>query len=257
MSLNRIEFQLPPPEFLSIQDRWVAVNKPGGVLTQAPPGIDSIELRVIQWRQRERDAAGEIPPTAFSSPPYLGVPHRLDRPVSGALLLGLTRNQTRRWADLFQRREVEKFYWAVVEGVVPENSGRWSDFMRKIPDQAKSEIVSADHPEAQLAILNFHVLGRSDRFSWLRIGLETGRTHQIRLQSAARGWPIVGDGLYGGQHSFGPATVDLRERWIALHARSLRFEDPAGGTPVFLVAPLFPCWDCWLKTFPEMQSRQF
>jgi 23S rRNA-/tRNA-specific pseudouridylate synthase len=175
------------------------------------------------------------------------------------MLLGLSRNMTRRLAELFQRREVSKYYWAVVEGVVPDDAGSWSDFMRKIPDEARSEIVPAEHPDAQVAILNYRVLGRAAGLSWLRIDLETGRTHQIRLQCASRGWPILGDELYGAVRAFGPQTADLRERWIGLHARRLSFREPGagGGKLVSVVAPLYECWRELTGVFPQMLERGF
>lgn len=240
-----------PESVLDRRENWVAINKPGGVLTQAPPGIDSIELRVFRWR--EEQAGGST-----ASGPYVGVPHRLDRPVSGVILLGLSRNMTRKLAELFQRREVTKHYWAVVEGEVAGEAGTWSDFMRKIPDEARSEVVPADHPEAQLAVLNYRVLGRSSGRTWLRIELETGRTHQIRLQCSSRGYPIWGDELYGARTPFGPQTADLRERWIGLHARRLSFREPGGqaGAMVTLVAPLFTPWEACAELFPQMLARE-
>lgn len=238
-------------DFLERRENWVAINKPGGVLTQAPPGIDSVELRVFRWRQQQAGAE----PTS----PYVGVPHRLDRPVSGVMLLGLTRNMTRRLSDLFQRREVSKYYWAVVEGEVPEDAGSWSDYMRKIPDEARSEVVTAEHPEAQIAILNYRVLGRADGLTWMRIDLETGRTHQIRLQAGSRGFPILGDALYGSTREFGPQTADLRERWIGLHARRLSFREPGGGGGQLIsaIAPLFACWQPLVDVFPRMLESDF
>lgn len=238
-------------DLLILRENWLAVNKPGGVLTQAPPGIDSVELRVFRWRQ---------PPAGGgdNAGPYVGIPHRLDRPVSGVLLVGLSRNMTRKLAELFQRREVSKHYWAVVEGEVAEEAGSWSDFMRKIPDEARSEIVPAEHPDAQLAVLNYRVLGRGPGMTWLRIELETGRTHQIRLQCSARGFPIIGDDLYGSRTLFGPQTPDLRERWIGLHARRLSFREPGGqaGQMMNLVAPLYAPWKAVTETFPMMLEQE-
>ncbi|MFN6111926.1 MAG: RluA family pseudouridine synthase [Planctomycetota bacterium] len=249
MSLSPLpgDSSLRSEDLLCRRENWIAVNKPGGVLTQAPPGIDSVELRVYRWRQEQLTGGN-------SESNYVGVPHRLDRPVSGVMLLGLSRNMTRRLAELFQRREVTKRYWAVVEGEVAEDAGTWSDFMRKIPDEARSEIVSGDHPEAQLAVLNYRVLGRSPGRTWLRIELETGRTHQIRLQCSARGYPIVGDELYGARTVFGPQTTDLRERWIGLHARRLSFREPGGqaGNLINLVAPLYIPWEPLIGNFPQM-----
>ena len=114
--------------------------------------------------------------------------------------------------------------------------------MRKMPDEAKSEIVDSSHPEAKEAILHFRVKGQLDNKSWLEIELHTGRTHQIRLQCATRGLPIIGDALYGSESDFGPKTNDHRKRWIALHSRRLEFEHPIEHVPVSQVAPLPVCW---------------
>ena len=121
---------------------------------------------------------------------------------------------------------VRKVYWTLVEGHVADEQGVWRDFVRKVPDEPRAEIVDRQHPAARLAVLNFRVLQRFAAATWLEIELETGRTHQIRLQAAARGFPVVGDSQYGAKESFGPLTEDLRERWIALHARSLSFRHP-------------------------------
>jgi 23S rRNA pseudouridine1911/1915/1917 synthase len=141
-----------------------------------------------------------------------------------------------------QERTVTKKYWAVVEGDVPEDFGTWTDWVRKIPDEAKSEIVDRDHADAKSAILHFRILRRASRLSLIEIELETGRTHQIRLQLASRGLPIVGDELYGAQLPFGPETSDLRKRWIALHSRRLAFVHPISGEPIDQTAPIPDHW---------------
>ena len=120
----------------------LVVGKPGGVLTQGPPGIDSLELRVKQFLKQRDGKSGQV---------YLGVPHRLDRPVSGALILCKHVRAARRVAEQFQRREVAKTYYALVEGTVSPESETWSDFMRKIPEVAKAELIDSCHPEARQA----------------------------------------------------------------------------------------------------------
>ncbi|HMP79710.1 MAG TPA: RNA pseudouridine synthase [Pirellulaceae bacterium] len=232
-------------EFLHHDQAFGAVNKPGGVLTQAPPGIDSIECRA-------RTARATI---TGAQHPYIGVPHRLDRPASGVLLLGWSRSATKKLAEQFERRAVDKTYWCVVAGQVPGPAGQWSDWMRKIPDQAQSEIVPHDHPDAQWAALQYRVLGQSRGLSWLRIELETGRTHQIRLQCASRGFPILGDDLYGSAHPFGPQVTDTRARWIALHARRLSCQSPSNpGPPLVITAPLFHHWEAFYEAFADMRT---
>ena len=125
--------------------------------------------------------------------------------------------------------------------------------MRKIPDQAKSEIVDSKHPDAKRAILDFRVLETGDKRTLLEIELQTGRTHQIRLQCSTAGWPIMGDRLYGASERFGPETAADRQRWIALHARRLAFEHPISKTQVDQTAPLSEHW----RVFDEFKTILF
>ena len=105
-----------------------------------------------------------------------------------------------------------------------------------------AKLCGQDHPEARTASLRYRVLQQTVHVTWLEIQLETGRMHQIRIQAASRGHPVLGDELYGSTRSFGPETSDPRERWIALHARSLEFRHPMTRVPVSVTAPLSPYW---------------
>ena len=211
----------------------IVLNKPGGLLTQGPPGIDSLELRVKQFLKVRDEKPGKV---------YLGVPHRLDRPVSGVMVVVKNVRAAKRLSEQFRERTVKKIYWAVVEGVVQQDSGTWRDHMQKIDGQAKSQIVAADAEKAQEAILNFKVRARTDNRTWLQIKLETGRTHQIRLQASHHGHPIVGDELYNATTTFGPETHDIRKKWIGLHARQLGFTHPISKEEIEQVAPLSEYW---------------
>lgn len=208
-------------------------SKPGGLLTQAVPGVDSLEVRLKQFLKAREQKPGNI---------YLGVPHRLDRPVSGALVFARHVRATKRLCEQFEGRMVRKTYWAVVEGSVTDDQGTWIDHLRKIPDQPMAEIVPRTHPDARLAVLHYRVLQRGPDRTWLEIELETGRMHQIRLQAASRGHPIRGDFQYGSPACFGPPTADPRERWIALHARMLGFRHPMTRQSVVVTAPLPASW---------------
>ncbi len=218
------------------------VNKPGGLLTQAPPGVDSLELRIKQFLKDRDNLPGKV---------YLGVPHRLDRPASGIMLFAKDLRATKRLAWQFQNRTIEKKYWAVVEGAVEGESGTWVDWMRKLPDEAKSEIAVADVPDSKEAILSFKVAGRNSTQTWLEIQLHTGRTHQIRLQAAYHGHPIIGDELYGSTFPFGSQTNDVRSRWIALHAREISFEHPMTLEVIRLSTDLWSPWTQLKFDFPE------
>ena len=195
-----------PVEIIYEEGPVLAVNKPSGLLTQAAPGIDNMELRVKLLFKYRDHKTGNI---------YLGVPHRLDRPASGVLLLAKHTRATRRISEQFEGRLVKKTYWAIVQGNVQPESGTWQDYMRKIPDQAKAEITPQSHDGAREAILHYQKIQTIGDHSLLQIELETGRTHQIRLQAASRGHPILGDELYGSQLPFGEAFEDPRLRAIA------------------------------------------
>lgn len=224
---------LPEIDLLYEQGPMVVVNKPSGLLTQAPPGIDSMESRLKRYFKIRDKKPGKV---------YLGVPHRLDRPVSGAMVFARHVRAARRISEQFEYRSVVKRYWAIVEGNPGEPFGEWVDFMRKIPGEARSETVPEEHPDAQLAILKYELLQSTDRYSLLEIRLETGRTHQIRVQCASRGLPIVGDFQYNAKDCFGEFEPDERKRRIALHARLLKLEHPMTREVVSITAPLPATW---------------
>jgi RluA family pseudouridine synthase len=217
----------------------LAINKPAGLLTQAPRWIDSLERRVKKYlcENEGRPENG-----------YLGIPHRLDRPVSGVILFGKHSRAAHRLSKQFEKREIQKRYWAVVPGTVEPHTGTWIDFMRKIPDVPQGEIVPEDHPDARKGILHYMVLQQvmfqETSATLLEITLETGRMHQIRLQASIRGCPILGDAMYGSAIPF-DEHEDERCRSIALHAVSISFCDPMTKQQVTLCAPLPAAWNCF------------
>ncbi len=195
----------------------LVICKHAGVLTQAPPGIDSLEVQVKEFLRQRGGTAEDV---------YLGLPHRLDRPASGVMILATDYPTTRRLGQQFERRKVQKVYWACVEGQIEPEAGTWEDFVYKIPGQARAEVVAADHPGGRKAVLHYRTLAAAGWGTLLEITLETGRTHQIRVQAASRGHPLLGDAQYGSTVPFGPQHEDVRLRPIALHARSLTFTHP-------------------------------
>ena len=223
-------------EILFENDDILVVNKPSGISTQSPrrdrfvwkfgyaPGCKaSVNADMIYWQS---DPAGRAPEV------YLGLPHRLDRPVSGVIVLAKTKRAAHKVSRQFERRQVRKLYWAAVEGMVKPAEGTWIDWLRKIPGEAQVEV--AVHPiilKVQRAVLHYKTLGQTLHGSWLEIELETGRMHQIRIQTASRGWPMLGDTQYGSRQTFGPSTDDARQRAIALHARQLSFALPGTQEP--------------------------
>lgn len=225
----------------------LVVLKPAGVATQAPPGIDSMEVRVRQWYLQREGREGNI---------YLGVPHRLDRPVSGALIFARNVRAAQRISKQFEQRKVRKVYWACVAGRVEPDAGTWTDQLRKIYGKPRTEIVAADDPEGRSAVLHYRTLARHDWGTWLEVELETGRTHQVRVQAASRGWPVLGDEMYGSTTTFGSVPLDAsvedaRGRSIALHGRSIAFEHPMTREPVSVTAPLPAEWRSLNLALPE------
>jgi 23S rRNA pseudouridine1911/1915/1917 synthase len=173
---------------------------------------------------------------------YLGIPHRLDRPVSGIVVFARNTKAASRLAEQFQQHSVEKVYWAKVEGIIADDAGEWRDHIRKVKDEARAEIVSADAEGAKEAITLFRVLRRDVDATLIELTPKTGRMHQLRVQAAARGHPVLGDNLYESTRSFGPPAELSRDRVIALHARRLVFQHPFRKAPVEIEAPLPDYW---------------
>jgi 23S rRNA pseudouridine1911/1915/1917 synthase len=209
----------------------LAIDKPAGLATQAPPGIDSVEA----WVRRQ---------VAGGPRDYLGVPHRLDRAVSGVLLMALTPRAARQLSRQFERREVGKSYLAIVAAAVAPVAGTWRDLVEKVPDEPRARLAAADSPTAREAVTDVHVVAPlAGGGRWLLELLpRTGRMHQLRLQAASRGMPIVGDAAYGGAAGWGPDVADPRLAAIALHAWRIAYRDPADGREVRVEAPPPAAW---------------
>ena len=228
----------PPLDVLYDAGSCLAVNKPAGVLTQAPQGIDSMEERVRRHWQLESERSYHV---------YVGVPHRLDRPVSGALVFTRNIRATQRLARQFEQRTVHKFYVALVEGRPPAGA-EWRDSLRKVAGRAWVEVVLDGQPGAKEARLSYQLLTDYGKASLVLVQPQTGRTHQIRVQFAHRGFPVLGDDQYGARQAFGRAWNDPRQRSIALHARRLCFRHPTLPHAVDLRAPLGPDWHAFSET---------
>jgi 23S rRNA pseudouridine1911/1915/1917 synthase len=223
-----------PLHILFEDNHCLAVAKPAGLLTQgAPTNVATLEHMVKDYLRSKYQKSGRV---------YLGIPHRIDRPVSGVVLFARQTKSAQRLAEQFQNRQVTKIYWAAVEGDVQPETGIWEDWLRKVSEEARAERAEPDSPGAKLAVLRYRRLRSIDAGSVLEIQLETGRMHQIRLQAALRGHPILGDELYGSTRSFGPPVENAWDRTIALHARSLTFLHPIRYEPVALTAPLPESW---------------
>ncbi len=232
------EYQTTPlPNIILETSRLVAINKPNGLATQAPSGIDCAEFRVRRWL--------EIRHGALHGPNnrvYVGVPHRLDRATSGVLVFARDKRAAAHLARQFHDRTVQKSYRVIVSGRVDPPHGEWSNWMRKIVDEARAEICDQNATGAQIADLRYRTLNGTDALTLLEIEPATGRSHQIRLQASSRGHPVLGDSMYGSGEPFGPRTDDPRLRAIALHAERLVLTDPESNAPIELSADTPEFW---------------
>ena len=221
------------PTILFEDNHCLAVAKPAPLLTQGPPGVPNLEAEVKAYIKERHGKPGNV---------YLGVPHRLDRPVSGVVLFARNTKAAQRLAEQFRDRRVTKVYWGVTEGMVQPAEGEWEDWLRKLPDESRAERAEPQSEGAKIARLRYRVLKPSVGGTLVEFQPETGRMHQIRLQAAVRGWPLRGDLLYGATQPFGPLAEQPRDRVIALHARSLTFLHPIRYEPITVTAPLPAAW---------------
>ena len=224
----------PPLVILYEDPHCLAVAKPAGLLTQGrADGAPTHEEAV----RRHLDPGA---PDAV----YLGTVHRLDRPVSGVVLWAKTPKAARRLAAQFSGREARKEYWAIV--AAGEVAPLWEDGLLPVSETGTAPVVAVETPGARRAVtraLRGRAVRLPDGCAWLRLWPETGRTHQLRAQAAARGLAIVGDTTYGSTRPFADG--------IALHARSLSVRHPVTRQALTLVAPLPSSWGALGIELPE------
>ena len=229
-------------DILLEDNHCLALNKPCGWPTTHFEGHEETVDRLAKTYLKEKyQKPGNV---------FLGVVHRLDKPVSGVLLFARTSKAAARLAEQFRNNAVEKTYWAVIDGdpsclaargvQQPELAGAsvlagtLDDWL--LHDDAKSrvEVVTPETPGAKHAVLHYEVRRRYGGLSLLEVRPQTGRKHQLRVQFAARGLPIYGDRKYGSPHSFGDG--------VALHARSLSFLHPTRQEPTTIIAEPPKLW---------------
>lgn len=224
---------LDPARILFEDHHLIVVNKPAPLLTQAPPAVPSLEAAVKAYvKEKYQKPAGV----------YLGVPHRLDRPVSGVVCFARNTKAAQRVHAQFAEHTTKKVYWAVVSGEVTPGAEVWSDWLVKKADVAETVVGTEGEPGAKLAMLGYTVLQRLPAGTLLELSPLTGRMHQLRVQCASRGHPVLGDEKYGSAIPFGPPADLPRERVIALHARQLTLTHPFTKEEMTWVAPLPEYW---------------
>ncbi len=212
-------FHDPRLRVLYEDNHLLGVYKPGGWLVQGDRTGDTTLLDVAkEYLKKKYDKPGKV---------FIGLVHRLDRPVSGVVLLARTSKAASRLTTEFRLRRVEKTYLAVVEGYVSEPSGELTGYIERT--HLRSRMVSGPTDRAKEARLTFRRVAEKNRMSLLEVEPSTGRHHQIRLQLSRNGHPIVGDLKYGA-----PSPLD--DKTIALHAARLVVKHPVRDELVTLEA---------------------
>jgi 23S rRNA pseudouridine1911/1915/1917 synthase len=226
-------------EILYEDNHLIAVNKKSSDLAQGDrTGDESLDTRVKKYIAEKYKKPGEA---------FLGVIHRLDRPVSGVLLYARTSKALERLNEIFRTRDVRKIYLAVVKERPPEDEGNLDHFLKKNEKQNKSYTYDHEVSGSKKAGLSYRIISRSDKYYLLEIELHTGRHHQIRAQLSAVGCPIKGDLKYGFSRSNEDGS-------ICLHARSLEFVHPVRKEKIKITSPL-PEGDVW-KAFRGIANNQ-
>lgn len=200
----------------------IAVNKSSSEIVQGDKTGDTPLSEIVKAYIKEKyNKPGEV---------FLGVTHRLDRPVSGVVLFARTSKALPRLNDMFRNQEVKKTYWAIVKNRPAELEARLTHYLIRNEKQNKSVAYDTEKPNSKKAILSYKLIASSDNYNLLEIQLETGRHHQIRCQLAKIGCPIKGDLKYGFPRS-------NPNGGISLHARSVEFIHPVSKQLIHIVAP--------------------
>ena len=217
----------------------VVINKLPGELVQADKTMDQALCDALRLFIKERDhKPGNV---------FIGVPHRVDRPVSGAVLFAKTSKALTRCNQIFQLRDICKKYWAICLEKPQDESGELKHYLLRNTEQNKSYAYLRPKSGAKEAQLRYHYTGSSDRYHFIEIELLTGRHHQIRAQLSAIGCTIKGDLKYGAPRSNPDAG-------ICLHARSLSFTHPVKQIPINITAP--PPDDVLWTLFTSLQESR-
>ncbi len=221
--------KLQQSDILYEDNHLIAINKMAGIPSQGDESGDTSCFEMVKNYIREKyNKPGEI---------YLGLLHRIDRPVSGVLLMGKTSKATSRMNKLFLDREITKIYHATIELLPEKHDGTLVHYLIKDQDANKSKAYNKEVKYSKKAELSYSLLGHLGRSSLLEIKPKTGRHHQIRVQLAKLNMHIIGDVKYG-------ASKGNSDRSICLHAQSLEFIHPVKKEKITIKAP-YPQTQAW------------
>jgi 23S rRNA pseudouridine1911/1915/1917 synthase len=217
------------PEILYEDNHIIAINKKSSQIVQSDKTGDEPLVELLKNYIKQRDnKPGNV---------YIGVVHRLDRPVGGVIIFAKTSKSLIRLNDMFRAGEIRKTYLAIVKNAPPKEHDTLTHYLYRNEQQNKSYPYDFPKKNTKEARLEYTVMGKSDNYIMLKIRLFTGRHHQIRCQLAAIGSPIKGDLKYGFDRSNKDAS-------ISLIAYSISFIHPVKQEPVSITAP-FPNTDVW------------
>ena len=201
----------------------IIVSKRSGEIVQGDKtGDEPLSETVKRYLKEKYQKPGNV---------FLGVVHRLDRPVWGLVVFARTSKALSRLNQMFARGEVHKTYWAIVQQPPAEPEGTLEHWLVRNEQQNKSYAYEREVPRSKRAALRYRLIGQSERYWLLEVQLLTGRHHQIRCQLAAMGCPIKGDLKYGARRSNPDGSISLL-------ARRVEFEHPVSHQPVVAEAPL-------------------
>ncbi len=213
----------------------IIVNKESGEIVQGDKTGDTPLSEVVKAYIKEKYAKpGNV---------FLGVVHRLDRPVSGLVIFARTSKALPRLNEMFRNGSVHKTYWAIVKNTPPAESGQLEHWLVRNEKQNKSYAYNREVPNAKKALLEYRVIGRSQHYNLLEVNLMTGRHHQIRCQLAAMGCPIKGDLKYGAERSNPDGSISLMSRRVD-------FIHPVSHEHIIVEAPL-PNDRLWQEIAPQ------
>ena len=219
----------------------IAVNKSTSEIVQGDKTGDQPLSETIKLYLKEKyNKPGDV---------FLGVTHRLDRPVSGVVLFAKTSKALTRLNEMFRNQEIKKTYWAIVKEKPSQPEGRLEHYLIRNEKQNKSVAYDTERSDAKKAALSYRLIAHSDTYYLLEVHLETGRHHQIRCQLAKMGCPIKGDLKYGFPRS-------NPNGGISLHARSVEFIHPVSKVKISLTAPV-PTDDKLWETMEKLQKTKF
>jgi len=208
-------------EILFEDNHIIAINKPTGALVQGDrTGDTPIVDEVKQYIKKKYNKPGDV---------FLGLPHRLDRPVSGVVLFARTSKALTRLAKIFRDKEIQKTYWAITEGMPPKQSDKLTHDLVKDHKLNISRVAEANDKDAKKAVLSYLLIRSDNKLQLIEVNPITGRPHQIRVQLASIGCAIIGDTKYGYRKT-------NKDKSICLHARQLEFVHPVRKKPVKIIA---------------------